>query len=114
MPTYDYRCEACGHAFEHFQSMSSRRLRTCPVCKEKKLVRLVGAGAGLIFKGSGFYETDYKRGASPKPSESTGDGAGKDTSSPSGGSDGGSDGGSKGDAASSGGGSSGSGGDDKS
>ena len=61
MPTYDYACEACGHAFEHFQSMSSRRLRTCPNCKKKKLVRLVGAGAGVIFKGSGFYETDYKR-----------------------------------------------------
>ena len=61
MPTYDYACEACGHTFEHFQSMSSRRLRTCPACGKKKLIRLVGAGAGVIFKGSGFYETDYKR-----------------------------------------------------
>jgi len=61
MPTYDYRCEACGHAFEHFQSMTSRRLKTCPQCKKPRLVRLVGSGAGLIFKGSGFYETDYRR-----------------------------------------------------
>ncbi len=65
MPTYDYRCEACGHAFEHFQSMSSGRLKACPRCKRRTLVRLVGAGAGLIFKGSGFYETDYKRPAAP-------------------------------------------------
>ncbi len=61
MPTYDYVCEGCGHGFEHFQSMTSRRLRKCPECGERKLERLVGAGAGLIFKGSGFYETDYKR-----------------------------------------------------
>lgn len=65
MPTYDYRCEACGHAFEHFQSMTSERLRDCPACKRRTLVRLVGAGAGVIFKGSGFYETDYKRAGKP-------------------------------------------------
>jgi len=68
MPTYDYVCEACGHAFEHFQSMSSRRLRKCPSCGERKLERLVGSGSGVIFKGSGFYETDYKR-SGPPPSE---------------------------------------------
>ena len=61
MPTYDYVCEACGHEFEHFQSMTDRHLRTCPKCKKKKLIRKVGAGAGLIFKGSGFYVTDYKK-----------------------------------------------------
>lgn len=70
MPTYDYVCGACGHAFEHFQSMTSKRLRTCPSCGKKKLERLVGSGAGVIFKGSGFYETDYKRSSTPPPSES--------------------------------------------
>ncbi len=69
MPTYDYVCDGCGHAFEHFQSMSSKRLRKCPECGERKLDRLVGSGAGVIFKGSGFYETDYKRAGTPPPSE---------------------------------------------
>lgn len=68
MPTYEYACEGCGHRFDHFQSMSSRKLRKCPECEQRKLIRLVGAGAGLIFKGSGFYETDYKRSSSPAPS----------------------------------------------
>ena len=69
MPTYDYVCGACGHAFEHFQSMTSRRLRKCPSCGKPKLERLVGSGAGVIFKGSGFYETDYKRSGQKPPSE---------------------------------------------
>lgn len=72
MPTYDYVCAACGHAFEHFQSMSSKRLRKCPQCGERKLDRLVGSGAGVIFKGSGFYETDYKRTGTP-PAQESGD-----------------------------------------
>ncbi|MCE2441218.1 MAG: zinc ribbon domain-containing protein [Candidatus Latescibacteria bacterium] len=59
MPTYDYACEACSHEFEHFQSITSSPLRKCPKCGERKLKRLIGAGAGLIFKGSGFYITDY-------------------------------------------------------
>ena len=61
MPTYDYLCGACDHSFEHFQSMTSRRLRKCPACGKPKLERLIGSGSGVIFKGSGFYETDYKR-----------------------------------------------------
>lgn len=61
MPTYDYVCDACEHQFEHRQSMSSDRLRTCPQCKKRKLRRLIGSGAGVIFRGSGFYETDYKK-----------------------------------------------------
>lgn len=73
MPTYDYVCAACGHAFEHFQSMSSKRLRKCPECGERKLDRLVGSGAGVIFKGSGFYETDYKRAGTPPPASESGD-----------------------------------------
>ena len=60
MPTYDYVCSACGHRFEEFQSMSSSPLNKCPACKKSKLERLIGTGAGVIFKGSGFYETDYR------------------------------------------------------
>lgn len=61
MPTYQYECEACGHGFELFQSMTEAKKRKCPKCGRLKLVRLLGLGAGVIFKGSGFYETDYKR-----------------------------------------------------
>lgn len=70
MPTYEYECDNCQHTFEEFQSMSDKPLRKCPQCGKLKLQRLIGAGAGIIFKGSGFYETDYKRKAQPKPSES--------------------------------------------
>ncbi len=61
MPTYDYRCDACSHEFEAFQSITDGAMRKCPKCRKPKLRRLIGAGAGIIFKGSGFYETDYKR-----------------------------------------------------
>jgi len=61
MPNYDYVCSACGHEMEVFQSMKDAPLKKCPKCKKMKLSRLIGGGAGLIFKGSGFYETDYKR-----------------------------------------------------
>lgn len=60
MPTYDYRCKACGHTFELFQSMTEREKRKCPRCEKNSLERLIGAGAGLIFKGSGYYLTDYR------------------------------------------------------
>jgi putative FmdB family regulatory protein len=60
MPTYDYKCDACGHAFEQFQSMTATPIRKCPKCKKSKVKRLIGTGAGLIFKGSGFYITDYR------------------------------------------------------
>ena len=60
MPTYDYKCEACGFEFEKFQSMSSRPVRKCPKCGKNRVKRLIGTGAGLIFKGSGFYITDYR------------------------------------------------------
>ncbi|MEM6750203.1 MAG: zinc ribbon domain-containing protein [Planctomycetota bacterium] len=62
MPTYDYVCQACGHEFEQFQMMSAKPLRKCPACGKLKLKRLIGAGAGVIFKGGGFYETDYRSG----------------------------------------------------
>lgn len=60
MPTYDYVCEACGHELEIFQSMSEKPKRKCPKCSTLKLYRKIGSGAGVIFKGSGFYETDYR------------------------------------------------------
>ena len=59
MPTYEYECRKCGHLFEKFQSMTDERLKTCPECKGR-VDRLIGTGAGIIFKGSGFYETDYR------------------------------------------------------
>jgi putative FmdB family regulatory protein len=61
MPTYEYICAKCGHAMEAFQSMKDEPLRQCPVCKRRALKRQVGGGGGLIFKGTGFYITDYKK-----------------------------------------------------
>lgn len=60
MPTYEYKCEACGHKFERFQSITAEPIKQCPECKKNKAKRLIGTGAGLIFKGSGFYITDYR------------------------------------------------------
>lgn len=61
MPTYEYACPKCGHQFEQFQSMRDEPLKKCPKCARTGVKRLLGAGAGLIFKGSGFYITDYKK-----------------------------------------------------
>ena len=61
MPTYEYECAACQSRFEVFQSITEDPLKRCPDCKSRRVKRLIGAGAGIIFKGSGFYETDYKR-----------------------------------------------------
>jgi putative FmdB family regulatory protein len=60
MPTYEYVCEGCGHRFDEFQSIKDDPLTKCPECKKKKLRRLFGTGAAVLFKGSGFYETDYR------------------------------------------------------
>jgi putative FmdB family regulatory protein len=60
MPTYEYQCDACDHHLEEFQSFSDPPLTKCPVCGKRKLRRLLGTGAAIIFKGSGFYETDYR------------------------------------------------------
>jgi putative FmdB family regulatory protein len=80
MPTYDYQCDDCGHEFELFQSISEPLKRKCPECGKLKLRRLFGTGAAVVFKGSGFYQTDYrsdsyKKGAEKdkKPTEKSGD-----------------------------------------
>lgn len=72
MPTYEYKCLECNHTFELFQSMTAEHVKTCPECKGK-VKRLIGAGAGPIFKGSGFYHTDYKNkpGKTSEPKSNT-------------------------------------------
>lgn len=80
MPTYDYACQNCGHEFEEFQSISADPLIKCPKCGKRSLKRLIGTGGGVIFKGSGFYQTDYRsesykkaadadKPAAPKPAD---------------------------------------------
>jgi len=73
MPTYEYECQSCGHRFELFQKMSDKPVRICPKCRKDKVKKLISAGAGFIFKGSGFYATDYKK----PPKEKKCDMAGK-------------------------------------
>src|ERR1700687_4910036 len=60
MPTYEYQCDACPHNFDELQSFSDKPLKKCPKCGKSKLRRVFGTGAGMIFKGSGFYQTDYR------------------------------------------------------
>src|SRR6266545_232210 len=82
MPTYEYECDACNHNFDEFQSMSDKPLKKCPKCGKRKLRRLFGGGAAILFKGSGFYQTDYRsesyksaaksEEAAAKPAESSG------------------------------------------
>lgn len=60
MPTYEYECTSCGYIFDVFQNINDKRLETCPKC-EKKVKRLIGSGSGIIFKGTGFYATDYRK-----------------------------------------------------
>ncbi len=88
MPTYEYVCDECGHNFDELQSFSDEPLKKCPKCGKKKLRRLFGTGAAVLFKGSGFYETDYRsesyKQAQKKESESStpaATDAGKSTSS---------------------------------
>ena len=75
MPTYEYQCDKCGNHFEKFEKMSADPLKKCPACGGK-IHRLIGGGSGIIFKGTGFYETDYKKkrgsDSSPNPSCSSG------------------------------------------
>jgi putative FmdB family regulatory protein len=69
MPTYDYVCAACGHRFEVFERMNARGKRGCPECGRPLAKRSFGIGAGLIFKGKGFYSTEYRNGSSSKATE---------------------------------------------
>src|SRR5262249_30323451 len=69
MPTYDYVCDACKHEFEEFQSITADPLRKCPKCGKNKLRRLIGTGAAIMFKGSGFYQTDYRSDSYKKSAE---------------------------------------------
>jgi putative FmdB family regulatory protein len=79
MPTYDYMCENCEYEFEQFQSITAKPLRKCPKCGKRELKRLIGAGAGVIFKGSGFYQTDYRSEGYKKAQESEKPSTDKDT-----------------------------------
>jgi putative FmdB family regulatory protein len=83
MPTYDYQCDACGHQFEEFQNITAPVLTKCPACKKKKLRRLFGTGAAVVFKGSGFYQTDYRSEGYKKAAknDSSGEGGKSDTGS---------------------------------
>lgn len=88
MPTYEYKCDACEKTFERFQSITAEPIRKCPYCQKQKVRRLISGGAGLLFKGSGFYITDYRsdsyKSASKNDSSSgSSSGSGKSDSTPS-------------------------------
>ena len=78
MPTYEYECAACGHRFERFQSITAAPIRVCPACKKRRVRRLLGTGGAVLFKGSGFYATDY-RSTSYKEAARKESGAGKES-----------------------------------
>lgn len=84
MPTYDYQCDACNHAFELFQGINDPKKKKCPNCGKQKLRRLIGTGAAIVFKGSGFYQTDYRSDSYKKAAAAdkgtAGDGASADAS----------------------------------
>ncbi len=84
MPTYEYQCGNCEHLFEEYQSITAKPIKKCPECKKLKLCRLIGGGAGLIFKGSGFYITDYRsdsyKAAAKKDANASGGGESKSSS----------------------------------
>lgn len=86
MPTYEYECEACGHGFERFQKMSDDPVEECPECEEPEVRRIISPGGGLVFKGPGFYATDYRdEGRSGREKEESGDREAGETSGTEGG-----------------------------
>jgi len=86
MPTYEYLCEGCGHRFDELQSFKDDPLKTCPKCHEEKLRRLFGTGGAILFKGSGFYETDYRSDGYKKAAKAEQEASTKTTSTTSNGS----------------------------
>ena len=82
MPTYEYECSRCGHKFEAFQSMTAKPLRKCRKCGKNSLRRLIGAGAALLFKGEGFYATDYRSKEYRRKAKDESEASSKSTSSP--------------------------------
>jgi putative FmdB family regulatory protein len=83
MPTYEYECPDCGHHFERFQSITAAPARVCPACRRRRVKRLIGTGGGIIFRGSGFYATDYRSEAYTKQAKAEKEtGAGKTPETP--------------------------------
>jgi len=82
MPTYEYLCDACEHRFELFQSITAKPVRKCPACGMLKVRRLIGAGSGFIFRGSGFYLTDYRSEDYKRKARAEAAGGGSDAASP--------------------------------
>src|SRR6476469_6923825 len=80
MPTYEYHCDACEHNFDELHSMSAAPLKKCPQCGKPKLRRVFGTGAAVLFKGSGFYETDYRSESYKKAAKADQEAAGKSSS----------------------------------
>ena len=79
MPTYEYTCKACGHDFERFESIVAKPNKLCPKCNKKKAERRISSGGGFLFKGSGFYVTDYRKTAAPAKTDAKAETKSSDT-----------------------------------
>ncbi len=84
MPTYQYQCKNCGYTFEELQYITEDPLVTCPQCHMDSLARIIGTGAGVIFRGTGFYLTDYGKSSTPSSAKKAGKGASEGSASPAG------------------------------
>ena len=84
MPTYEYECPDCGHHFERFQSITANPVRVCPHCRRRRVRRLIGTGGGIIFRGSGFYATDYRSESYKKQAKAEREAAGREKNGSSG------------------------------
>jgi putative FmdB family regulatory protein len=88
MPTYEYQCDACEHNFDDFQSINDPPLKKCPECGKSKLRRVFGTGAAILFKGSGFYQTDYRSDSYKAAAKADQDSSGKSATTDKGATDG--------------------------